>query len=254
MIATKGPGTACDGPGLASWIGADVSDTTLPAEKLCSRCKASKPLEDFSPHKNGLFGRYSQCRSCTAEIGRARYKPHPILKQAAPEGMKRCSVCTEAKPFEYFGKDNRWKGGYRSACLACSAKQSTDSRNRNPEHHGERVRQWSKANADKQRAYRLKRLYNLTVERFDEMLAEQGGGCALCGSDCTVGRWDRLAVDHDHACCRGKTSCGRCVRGILCGRCNNGLGLLEAAPGLLEAAVRYVERYRLKRAQEDAAC
>lgn len=57
-------------------------------------------------------------------------------------------------------------------------------------------------------------------------------GCDVCGS------MEKLAVDHDHACCPGKNSCGECVRGVLCTNCNLAEGLLFGDPGL---AVRLAE-------------
>lgn len=76
--------------------------------------------------------------------------------------------------------------------------------------------------------------YGLTPEQFDAMLEAQGGGCAICGHS------DRsLEVDHDHTCCPGKKTCGKCVRGILCRRCNRGLGCLET---VIDATVAYLRR------------
>jgi len=219
-------------------------ESTHPAEKICTRCKISKPLDEFSPHIRGLFGRYTQCRPCTAAVGRARYVPRRVVENL-PEGTKRCTQCKEIKVLAYFGKDGRWKSGYRSACIPCSTAQSTASRNRNRAHHDQRVKRWNEANADRQRSYRLKRLYGITSEQFDEMLAAQGGGCGICGHTATKGRWDRLAVDHDHACCAEKRSCGKCVRGILCGGCNLALGLLEKRIGADMAPVlAYLQKHR----------
>jgi len=75
------------------------------------------------------------------------------------------------------------------------------------------------------RKHRLK-AYGLTQERFDQMLAEQGNACAMCREPFREGQ--RIAVDHDHACCDTKLrSCGKCVRGLLCHLCNAALGHIE---------------------------
>jgi hypothetical protein len=51
-----------------------------------------------------------------------------------------------------------------------------------------------------------------------------------------------LAVDHNHQCCSSKTSCGRCVRGLLCHACNKALGLLGDDADRVVAAVVYLLR------------
>lgn len=69
---------------------------------------------------------------------------------------------------------------------------------------------------------RLKRLYGISLDDFERMVVEQDGKCAICGSV------EPLCVDHDH-------SSGQ-IRGLLCGRCNKGLGLLgDSLEGLLKA-------------------
>lgn len=49
--------------------------------------------------------------------------------------------------------------------------------------------------------------------------------CELCGR--TLHRKSHPVVDHDHHCCPGSASCGQCVRGIICQRCNSGIGGFE---------------------------
>jgi hypothetical protein len=64
--------------------------------------------------------------------------------------------------------------------------------------------------------------YSLPEGLYDLILAAQGGACGWC--TLAQGKSRRLAVDHDHSCCPGPTSCGKCVRGLLCSECNQFLG------------------------------
>lgn len=88
--------------------------------------------------------------------------------------------------------------------------------------------------------------YGITLDRYNEMLIDQGGVCALCGGVNKGGR--ALSVDHDHDCCRGPRSCGRCVRALLCGNCNLGLGHFHDDVDLMSQAIKYVEAHRDPRA------
>ncbi len=78
-------------------------------------------------------------------------------------------------------------------------------------------------------------MHGLTPDEVDGLRALQGGLCAVCGR---AGR--RLQIDHDHRHCPGSLGCRRCVRGLLCGNCNTGLGRIGDGniPGLL----RYLAR------------
>lgn len=87
----------------------------------------------------------------------------------------------------------------------------------------------------------LRDKFGLSLEDYDRMLAEQGGGCAICGTTQAGGRHNTFfPVDHDHACCPGKKSCGKCLRGLLCAKCNLGLGAFDDDPDRLMAAVAYL--------------
>lgn len=86
-------------------------------------------------------------------------------------------------------------------------------------------------------AHRFAR-YSLTQEKFGQLLERQGGACAMCRRPFAEGQ--AICVDHDHACCPGeKKSCGRCIRGLLCLRCNTGLGYVERMSDMARA---YLER------------
>lgn len=73
--------------------------------------------------------------------------------------------------------------------------------------------------------HKLKR-YGLTAQSFARMLIEQQSACAMCFEPFQEGQ--AVCVDHDHGCCPDeKTSCGKCVRGLLCVSCNTALGIIE---------------------------
>lgn len=77
--------------------------------------------------------------------------------------------------------------------------------------------------------------YGIDSEQYAAMLLSQRGRCAICGEAPSRSRGPsgRLHVDHDH-------DSGR-VRGLLCGRCNPGLGYFKDDPARLRAAVRYLQ-------------
>lgn len=70
------------------------------------------------------------------------------------------------------------------------------------------------------------------------MLEAQGGCCAVCKSTDPGGKgWQ---TDHDRSCCPTLTTCGECIRGILCTRCNRAMGMFEDDPALLMSAAEYL--------------
>lgn len=82
------------------------------------------------------------------------------------------------------------------------------------------------------------RRYGLTAEEYLDM-QESRTGCDICGESNRGGTM--LAVDHDHACCSGTKTCGKCVRGLLCDRCNQALGQMRDDPERLRKAAEYLE-------------
>jgi hypothetical protein len=76
----------------------------------------------------------------------------------------------------------------------------------------------------------LRYLYGLTAERLAEMAVKQEGLCYLCDEPLDFGKKRGVHVDHDHNCCRGKRSCGTCIRGLACADCNTGVGLFGDDP------------------------
>lgn len=90
---------------------------------------------------------------------------------------------------------------------------------------------------------RLEQRYGLQPGEYHELVERQGGLCAVCGGPETISRFKKLSVDHDHSCCPGEKSCGRCVRGLICGRCNRTLGLVDDNPELLSKMAEYINAH-----------
>lgn len=91
------------------------------------------------------------------------------------------------------------------------------------------------------RAATLRWKYKLSIADFDDMLADQDGRCAICRCVEPGGRgtWH---VDHDHFCCPSEETCGNCIRGLLCARCNALLGRINDDQKILASAIRYLKQ------------
>lgn len=88
------------------------------------------------------------------------------------------------------------------------------------------------------------RRYDLSREDLYYMWLYQGGRCDVCKDQITI---ETCHVDHDNNCCskditRTRRSCGECVRSLLCGSCNQGLGNFKDSTYRLEEAVKYLVR------------
>lgn len=73
------------------------------------------------------------------------------------------------------------------------------------------------------------RSYGISEDEFDQMMTNQEGKCYICkGDNGSIA----LCIDHDHL--TGK------VRGLLCNKCNRGLGLFSDDLVLLKRAMNYL--------------
>jgi len=98
-------------------------------------------------------------------------------------------------------------------------------------------------------SHHLKYAYSVDLQGLIELIGEPIE-CSICQSSKPgVMSWN---VDHDHECCSGSKSCGKCIRGILCHLCNKGIGLLGDDPVLLTSAISYLESYQKKKVKNEA--
>ena len=85
----------------------------------------------------------------------------------------------------------------------------------------------------RKRADAMLRAYGLTMAAFATLLESQGGVCAICQGP-PNGPGKRFHVDHCHDSNK--------VRGLLCGKCNTAIGLLDDDPVRAESAAAYLRR------------
>jgi hypothetical protein len=89
---------------------------------------------------------------------------------------------------------------------------------------------------------------------LDALLASQDGRCAICGTrDPDQGWGQGWATDHDHALAAThahppQRGCRLCVRGILCGACNAGIGQLRDDSRIVAAALSYLRAWEARHA------
>jgi hypothetical protein len=94
----------------------------------------------------------------------------------------------------------------------------------------EKGKKYYKENKRKTKNDTLLRKYGISIEDYEQMVAVQGGLCAICGTSA-----ERLVVDHCH-------ESGN-IRSLLCNRCNLGIGLFEDNEDILILAAKYIKRY-----------
>lgn len=138
------------------------------------------------------------------------------------EGRKLCRTCGEWKLEIQFGPHRKALDGVCSVCGECRRKDYA-------------------ANKAHVRAVQYRYKYGIPLERRDAILLAQGGKCATCRtSDPGQKGWQ---TDHDHSCCADVgTSCGKCIRGVVCGRCNTALGLVHDNTVTLMNMITYLEK------------
>jgi hypothetical protein len=92
------------------------------------------------------------------------------------------------------------------------------------------------------------RWYNIDIPTYLALGEAQGWLCKCCASPISAYS-DGTAVDHDHKCCKwfdenGKQlrTCGRCIRGLLCTRCNLLEGQLTSDPERVRQLIQYLTK------------
>lgn len=145
--------------------------------------------------------------------------------------MKICTTCEIEKTLDNFRKNKINKDGLNYFCFECERNYKKLYYQKNKE----KVKEYKKRKKvhikNYQKGYRLRK-YELTIEKYNEMLLGQNNCCKICLTP-KFNNGKRLAVDHCHK--TGK------IRGLLCESCNRAIGLLKDDVVVLENAIKYIK-------------
>ena len=151
--------------------------------------------------------------------------------QAGNEILKLCTKCLGQFPLSNFYPHKTNK--YSSICKRCCKEAASKRWEKNKEKYSISNKKWIKQNREKRKVYtrkqNLKRKFNISIEDYEKMLKDQNFKCKICKQQ----KDETFAVDHCHKTLK--------IRGLLCLKCNTGLGQFMDNIDFLKAAIIYLE-------------
>jgi len=188
--------------------------------KSCTKCGVKKGLSEFVKRSRNKSGYGNWCKECS-NSNRREWVKIKQLKTAPVE--KHCYSCGKTQQDYKFYNNISSPDGLHSMCKVCVSE------------YGKR----NKKRFTKQKRFRK---YNITEEQYDFLLWSQDNKCACCGN-----KFDTdTRIDHCH-------DTGE-IRGILCNRCNVGLGMFLDGINRLQKACQYLARSSTVLLEEQNLC
>lgn len=135
--------------------------------------------------------------------------------------MKRCSKCELILDLHNFYTDKNTKDGYRYCCKSCNINMTKKWNKENKEKKLQNNKKWNDSKL-------LGWKYG-SLEEYNEIFVKQNGKCLICEKESDK----KLHLDHCHVTNK--------VRGLLCFRCNIGIGYLMDNISILKNAIKYLE-------------
>lgn len=172
--------------------------------KKCCGCGEKKKISLFNPRGDGQEGPRHLCKKCGSKSNQKRRVEREVRHEAGigitAVEEKKCASCGKVWPAERFYPNIGSNDGLRSDCKECT------------------------------HARHIKQTYGLEKYKYEEMLEEQGGVCAMCKTN------EPRCVDHDHTT--------GLVRGLVCYRCNMVVGFYENTPNMFSLIKAYLGAYK----------
>jgi len=196
---------------------------TDPSLLLCGVCQETKA--------SGLYHRSEAIKPSHARICKQCVAARSVVPTLRPvrggasdnvRGYHWCGRCATWKPQEVFRPNKSKRNGLQTECNACMEAYHREYQPRYQSHYKERKSIY---------------VYPDGLD-YQTLYERQHGVCAICRQPETVrsknGKVKQLAVDHDHDT--------GFVRGLLCSRCNLGIGYFQDCPNNLTSAIRYLKQ------------
>jgi hypothetical protein len=182
--------------------------------KTCRQCGIEKELNEFEKHITGKDGHRNICNSCMKIKKHEYFKTNYIPKPKRPPGK--------------WSKENREVLNVTRREYYALTKDLQNEKKRN----------WRKSNPDKDKFQQfkdsLKRLYNLSVEQFEEMKIKQNNRCAICNNEFSTESFQKqINVDHNHETLK--------IRQLICLQCNHGIGFSYEDVSLIDNVISYLQ-------------
>jgi len=128
------------------------------------------------------------------------------------DGFRVCKQCRRLARNSYYA-NNRTQ----------HAARNSDWKSKNPEYGQE----WERTHRVSRQGIRRKSKYQITKDEYAQMLESQHGSCKICKTEMKT-----ICIDHCHE--TGK------VRGLLCRKCNTGIGMLQDNLDIVQNAAEYL--------------
>jgi hypothetical protein len=177
-------------------------------EKECTKCGEFKEIKFFEFRKDTNKYR-SQCRQCHKGYSRLKADKQREVKEDLAKGLKTCGKCKKVKSVKNYHLDANNATKLTSWCKQCKKK-------------------YQKENIEQIKKTTALRRYGVSGKEYENLMSSDS--CSICKK--FFSRLVKPVIDHCH-------STGR-VRGLICYKCNLGLGLFFDDPKILKEAIKYL--------------
>ena len=196
-------------------------------KKTCNRCHITKDISQFYKDRTKKLGVSGICSECSKKYSKNYRQQHQeeILKKAVDWRLHHREEIKKTNT-QYYAENYLKLREYRKQYKL-----------KNKEKVRAQELQYRQQHPEKIKEHDLLANHGITLKEYNILLSSQNNVCKICGKLETSKEKNKkvksLAVDHDHK--TGK------IRGLLCGKCNKGIGLFQDSIEILTNAICYLQ-------------